>query len=75
MGWDITGKTWSWGRRVRWYFREIEFRSCFVDMWVGTGDIEVVKGCAKIRLERKITLDWARKQRLRRMWGFFFLED
>jgi hypothetical protein len=43
-----------------------------VDMWVGTGDIEVVKGCAKIRLERKIALDWARKQRLRRMWGVFF---
>ena len=43
-----------------------------MDMWVGTGDIEVVKGCAKIRLERKITLDWARKQRLRRMWGVFF---
>ena len=42
-------------------FQEIEFISCFVDNWVGTGDIEVVKGCAKIRLERKITLNWARK--------------
>jgi hypothetical protein len=44
-------------------FQEIEFRSCFEDIWVGRGGIDVVKSCAKRRLERKISFDWDRQQR------------
>lgn len=63
MGWNRTGKKVNLRREGEVGFQEIESRSCFGDIWVGRGEIEVANSCAKRCLERKINFDWDRQQR------------